>query len=60
MLAEGYCDEAFQLDTSRSYTGLCESVRQANGRIHEAILNDAPEVASIVRQARKELQPLVY
>lgn len=60
LLAEGYTDEAFQLDYERRYTALIQSVRHANERIREAIVNDVPEVVSIVRQARKELQPLVF
>jgi hypothetical protein len=60
MLAEAYCNEAFNLDVNGEYTAPCESVRQANSRIHEAILYNAPDVASIVRQARKELQPIVF
>lgn len=60
MLAEAYTDEAFNLDAKREWTALCETVRLDNGRIQDAIRQGLPEAASIVRQARKTLQPIVF
>lgn len=59
-LAEAYAGEAFQLDSEKRYTALISDALMSCRRIHEALRNEAPEVASIVRQARKSLLPLVY
>lgn len=59
-LAEAYTDEAYQLDSGKQYIALISDARSACERIREALRAEAPEVASIVRQARKSLLPLVY
>lgn len=59
-LAEAYAGEAFQLDSGRQYTALIAEARSACDRIKTALLAESPDVASIVRQARKQLLPLVY
>lgn len=60
MLAEAYADEAYQLDGNREHAATLADVRRANSNIQEAIKAGLPDVASIVRTARKALQPKVF